>query len=184
MFTTNHSEQTKRKISESQKKRYSIKGHNCTGKKLSEEHKSKIGLGNIGKKLSDETKIKIALANKGKPKSYEHKKKISLTKKRVPNLLNLGNNNGNWKGNDVKYTALHIWVNKHLQKPELCQDCNIKPSYDLANITGIYSRDFDNWKYLCRSCHMKSDGRINNLYKGCPHSVRDLKSGKFVKLNH
>lgn len=36
-----------------------------------------------------------------------------------------------------------------------------KPTYDLANITGNYTRDFSNWKYLCRKCHMKSDGRMN-----------------------
>lgn len=35
--------------------------------------------------------------------------------------------------------------------------------FDLANVTGIYNRDFINWKYICRRCHMLSDGRMNNL---------------------
>lgn len=63
----------------------------------------------------------------------------------------------NWKADKVGNEGLHKWLKQHLPKPDLCQDCNIKSAYDLANITGVYTRDFSNWKYLCRGCHMKLD---------------------------
>lgn len=73
-----------------------------------------------------------------------------------------GEKHWNWKGDDVGYNGLHAWVRKNLPKPELCECCNEKPPLDLAN-KGVYSRDFKNWEYLCRSCHMNKDGRIKNL---------------------
>jgi hypothetical protein len=68
-----------------------------------------------------------------------------------------------WRGNNAGYHALHIWVRRHLSKPELCQVCKLVPPHDLANVTGMYNREFHNWKYMCRKCHMESDGRMNNL---------------------
>jgi len=80
-----------------------------------------------------------------------------------PFSVMFGDKNPMWRGDKVGYRHLHRWVNTHLPKPELCQICNIKPSYDLANKTGIYNRDFKNWYYLCRKCHMLMDGRMKNL---------------------
>ena len=72
--------------------------------------------------------------------------------------------NGMWKGDEVSYMGLHGWIRNHKPKPELCEECNIKHTYDLANISGEYKRDINDFKWLCRGCHMKSDGRlINNL---------------------
>lgn len=88
----------------------------------------------------------------------------TLGKKR-PDASERMKNEGNpvWKGDNVGNTGLHGWVNRNLKKPKLCQICKNESPYDLANVTGIYNREFINWKYLCRRCHMKSDGRINNL---------------------
>lgn len=66
----------------------------------------------------------------------------------------------NWLGDKVKYRGLHKWVRDHINKSKICEDCGSIKNVDLANITGIYQRDFSNWKYLCRKCHMKSDGRL------------------------
>ena len=105
--------------------------------------------------------------------SPEHRRKLSLAR--------LGEKCPTWKGDYVGINALHGWVRSRLSRPELCEICNIKPSYDLANITGIYNRDFENWKYLCRSCHIRSDGRINNLKKGGAHLLRDPATGRYYK---
>lgn len=58
------------------------------GKKLSDEHKLKIGLAGIGrvganrgKTFGPEVRAKMSLASKGKPKSEEHKRKISEANK-------------------------------------------------------------------------------------------------------
>jgi|SRR5215218_4270065 len=91
-----------------------IKGHECIGRKHSEETRKKI----------------------------------------IKSLL--GNNYG-FKGDNVGYEALHVWMRKRLLEPGFCQMCFKAPSRDLANITGIYNRDFSNWLYLCRSCHKKLD---------------------------
>src|SRR5215212_5499691 len=54
---------------------------------------------------------------------------------------------------DVTYSGLHQWVNKHKPKPidRMCERCHKLPYLDLANITGQYTRGFENYQYLCRS---------------------------------
>ena|SRR6478609_1881613 len=75
----------------------------------------------------------------------------------------LGKNNPNWVGDDVSYNALHTWINTHLTKPKNCERCGGAKKLDAANISGEYKRDFSDWEWLCRSCHMKTDGRMSNL---------------------
>ena len=95
-------------------------------------------------------------------------KTISDWQKQRISEANSGSKNGMWKGDKVGYAALHEWVKKHKTKPELCELCNIKKAIDLANISQKYKRDLSDWEYLCRSCHMKKDGRMKNLkqYRG------------------
>lgn len=71
----------------------------------------------------------------------------------------LGEKNPMWKGNDVGYSSLHEWVRKYKKQPPLCEKCNLVPPLDLAN-KGIYDRNFANWEFLCRRCHMKQDSRL------------------------
>jgi hypothetical protein len=77
---------------------------------------------------------------------------------------NLAERNGNWKGYDTKINkvALHNWIRRRSKKPDICPRCKKRKTYDLTN-KGIYNRDLKNWEWLCRHCHMKSDGRLNNL---------------------
>lgn len=72
---------------------------------------------------------------------------------------NANENSTHWKGDSVGYVALHQWVRKNLIQPDFCQECNNVPPHDLAN-KGIYNRDFQNWEWLCRRCHMIKDGRM------------------------
>ena len=85
--------------------------------------------------------------------------------------VNKGESNGIWIGDRVSCGALHAWVRRNMPMPEYCAICNDKKPIDLANISNkynpkTYTRDFNNWRYLCRSCHMKSDGRMKNLKIG------------------
>jgi len=64
----------------------------------------------------------------------------------------------NWKGDDVGYAALHEWVAKRIPKPKLCLRCQKSEPKDLS-CNGIYNRNPRNWEWLCRSCHLKKDGR-------------------------
>lgn len=70
---------------------------------------------------------------------------------------NKGENNGLWKGDNVGYGALHDYIKYNKPKPDNCEDCNRSKKLDLANISGKYTRNLEDWKWLCRSCHMKYD---------------------------
>lgn len=54
---------------------------------------------------------------------------------------------------NATYSAIHAWVRQRKPKPEFCVICGIKPPIDLANKSGQYLRDIDDYDYLCRSCH-------------------------------
>jgi len=73
----------------------------------------------------------------------------------------IGSKNPMWKGDDIGLTALHSWVRYRKSKPELCEKCNKRKPQDLANISQEYKRDIDDFEWLCRRCHMGSDGRMN-----------------------
>jgi endogenous inhibitor of DNA gyrase (YacG/DUF329 family) len=98
--------------------------------------------------------IDIEITNKHKNKKYCS---IRCSK--------LGKNNPKWTGDSVSYNALHTWINTHLPKPLKCECCNEDKKLDAANISGEYKREFSDWKWLCRSCHMKDDNRISNLIR-------------------
>jgi hypothetical protein len=80
---------------------------------------------------------------------------------RYPKKAHFSETNPNWKGDDVGYAALHEWIGNRKPKPELCEICRKKPPRDLANISGEYKRDIDDYHWLCRSCHMKKDGIVH-----------------------
>jgi hypothetical protein len=86
---------------------------------------------------------------------------------------NTGAHNGMWKGDNVSYGSLHDYVKYHLPRAKLCQRCNQVPPYDLANISGEYKRDVEDWHWLCRRCHMISDDRYYS---------KDQKTGRFVSI--
>ena len=67
-----------------------------------------------------------------------------------------------WKGDKVTIGQLHQWIKRNFKNPKLCQRCRKSPVYDLAN-KGIYNRDIKNWEWLCRKCHMLSDGRLKKF---------------------
>src|SRR3990167_10706587 len=87
--------------------------------------------------------------------SDEARKKNSDTK--------LSEKNPMWKGDEVGIFAVHCWVKRRIPKPKRCSSCNRKGFLDLANKNNKYTRDLSTWEWLCRRCHMLSDGRMGNL---------------------
>lgn len=108
------------------------------GYKQTEEHKRHI---------SESLKGRIAW-NKNKPCSEETKKKVSESLKGK-----IGPNSRAWKGNDVGYTALHMWINKNYPKKGICSWCGKKGYTEYANISGEYKRDINDFVELCVPCH-------------------------------
>lgn len=80
-----------------------------------------------------------------------------------PSCAHSGERNNNWKGDAVGIDALHAFIRSRLTKPEKCVHCNDAPPIDLANKSGKYKRDVSDWEWLCRRCHMISDGRLDNF---------------------
>lgn len=65
--------------------------------------------------------------------------------------------------NSAEYVALHRRVAKLLPKPEKCQRCLKRKRLDLANKSEEYKDLISDWEWLCRACHMLTDGRISKL---------------------
>lgn len=90
--------------------------------------------------------------------------------------------NPNWKGNKVGYKGLHQWLRMHKPKVDLCESCKENPPFDLANISGEYKRELDNYEWLCRRCHMLKDGRLEVFRSTQPKTQERDGKGRFVKL--
>ncbi len=100
--------------------------------------------------------------------------------------MNKGSNNGQWKGDKVGYFALHEWVRNHKPKPICCEKCGCIPYstfLDLANISGDYKRDVNDFEWLCRSCHMVSDGRLAKLQAAEKPPVQRNKKGQYAPVS-
>jgi len=70
-----------------------------------------------------------------------------------------------WKRDEAGYKAIHDWVRKNKPKPEVCERCGKVEPYDLANISGEYKREINDFEWLCRKCHMIDDGRLEKVTK-------------------
>lgn len=112
--------------------------------------------------VSERGKINLSNAKKGKKHPMYGKHKKEETKRKISEA-NMGEKNGMWKGDEVGFNCLHKWIKRHKPKPKFCKRCKINPPRDLANISGEYKRDINDFEWLCRKCHMDVDGRLNNL---------------------
>ncbi|KKK72731.1 hypothetical protein LCGC14_2900940 [marine sediment metagenome] len=113
---------------------------------------------NVGRKATIETKLKMSNNKKGHKGYMLGKKHTKEAKERI--------GKAQFKGDDVKYSAIHQWLRKKYPPPNNCQECGIiGKKLDLSNITGIHKRSISNYKYLCKSCHMKQDNIILNIKK-------------------
>ena len=93
--------------------------------------------------------------NKGNPLSEEIKKKISMAKKGIKLTIISGEKHYGWSVNP-SYKAIHLWLNRYKQKPEynLCQICfNTKKKLHAALLGEIYTRNQDDYLYMCPQCH-------------------------------
>lgn len=110
--------------------------------------------------------------NKGKKMPFKHRKmslgflpKMSFKKGNIPwnkgkTIIQTRNEkNGQWRGNDVGYDALHDWIKLRLGLPKQCELCKTIKSqvYHWANKSGDYKRDTTDWIRLCVPCHKKYD---------------------------
>ena len=139
------------------------------GYKQTPEHIRKRTECQRGKIVSEETRKKMSISGKSKVFSEEHKKNLSAAK-----YGRYGDKNNGWKGTRVKYSGLHLWVQKELGRADHCdgEKCSgVSERYEWANISGEYKRDVNDFEWLCRKCHMKKDGRY---YKWQKHKQKKI----------
>jgi hypothetical protein len=80
-----------------------------------------------------------------------------------------GPNASNWKGDDIGYVQLHIWIRNNYGQPSTCEHCfkieknNRKIHW--ANKSGQYKRDREDWLRLCNKCHYLFDLQNKNIIK-------------------
>jgi hypothetical protein len=73
--------------------------------------------------------------------------------------------NPNWKGDEVGYGALHVWVRENKQKPEKCELCGeirdkngvSKLELSFIDHNKEYTRDINDYQWAHHSCHMNYD---------------------------
>ena len=106
-----------------------------------------------------------------RPFGFRHTR---ITKQRM-SIANSNSRNGMWKGEKAGCITIHQWVRKKLPKPSLCQICGESPPYDLASISHDYKRNLNDWTWLCRKCHMVTDGRLKRLHDSKRKPRRRLK---------
>ena len=86
--------------------------------------------------------------------------------------IHVGEDNCMWRGEDVSYGNLHMWLRRNVPLTDVCQICGESPAVDHANITGIYSRNLKDYICVCRKCHFAIDA---------DKVGRDDKNGRFRK---
>ena len=136
---------------------------------MSEEGRKRIAEANKKRVWTREMRKKLSESHKGEknpmfgvPSPMSGKKHTKETLKLMSDIK-LNENNPMWAGDNVKLPALHRWVERRKPKPKLCVKCKKVEPRDLANISGEYRRDINDFEWLCRKCHMTIDGRLKNL---------------------
>jgi hypothetical protein len=153
------------------------------GRKCSEEKKKKIGDKNrgkvrtqesiekqrekrIGKKYSTETKLKMSLAHIGL-NVWTKGTKWTEERKNSQSFARSDEKSPRWKGEDVGYNGLHIWIRKVLGKAKKCSKCGKEGTgreIHWANKDHLYKREPSEFMELCLQCHATYD-KENNLRK-------------------
>ena len=64
----------------------------------------------------------------------------------------------------ITYSAIHKWAKTHVPKPNFCVICNEIKDLQLASINHSYTKNIEDWMWLCQSCHILFD-RINGKYE-------------------
>ena len=73
--------------------------------------------------------------------------------------------NHEWKGNNAKKVSIHQSIRRHKKEPNECPKCGGKIKLELSfdHSKGNYTRNLEDYKYLCHSCHMKRDWANGDL---------------------
>ena len=106
---------------------------------------------------------------------YNHKPHSEDTKQKMKNSWNydkhitnernnkisksmMGEQHHKYKGNKANQNVIHRWIEKRKPRPKICEECKEERRLNLASLTNhIYTRNIEDYKWLCYSCHKKMD---------------------------
>lgn len=67
---------------------------------------------------------------------------------------------------DVGYRALHNWLNRHMPRKDYCEKCSVRGQpLHIASKERKYTREFSDYFFLCRSCHVYHDMKPDTKLK-------------------
>lgn len=127
----------------------------------------------IGKSHSHGNKISAALSGVKKSKPHIAAVAASLSGRKRPELSS--EKHPGWKGDMAGYSSIHDWVKRRINRSNICEQCGIddkkiKQSHGtvisylhLANISGEYKRQVDDWIFLCPKCHSALDSGRDSI---------------------
>jgi len=68
---------------------------------------------------------------------------------------------------DPNYATIHAWARRSFTKPDACEMCAERPGRDWSSRShGVtYSRNREDWLFLCRRCHHAYDDISSKLWR-------------------
>lgn len=83
------------------------------------------------------------------------------------------------KQEKIGYDKLHKWLRKHKPKPKCCEFCKKEPARHISKVTEQYTKNLEDYKYLCVKCHRRLDRKYPSKQKA-PQSA--LGNGNFIMV--
>jgi hypothetical protein len=105
--------------------------------------------------ISEETRRKMSEARRGKRHSEATRRKISESRRGKHS----GPQNYQWKGEDASYSAIHHWLKRNHPMTGTCEECGRECKTEWSNVDHKYRRVREDYRELCRSCHITYDCR-------------------------
>lgn len=145
--------------------------------KIIKLHKNKLSDREIAKELNTTpsdifyNRKRLNLSNLGHKKECQ----CGVCKAKIGenyNLGRIGEEHPLWKGEQIVYSRLHIWIRENKPKPIVCEICNENPPTEIANKSSDYLRDINDYWWTCSSCHK----RIDEIGKHRDHN----NAGRFI----
>lgn len=75
-----------------------------------------------------------------------------------------GNENALWKKDRNLYERIHRWARKNKGYKGYCSNCYKSGKTHLANKSGEYKYELEDWMELCPKCHKRIDYRRLSCY--------------------
>jgi hypothetical protein len=78
-----------------------------------------------------------------------------------------GENSPHWRGDEVSYYGIHVWLQKHHPKSGVCSECGEAKRTEWAFLRHPepHTREISDYREMCRQCHARLDG-LPGLHPG------------------